>query len=111
MTMRYDNYSVFVLIAERGVSENAFCEAVRERAREAGAEALLFFDEPDGFLTAYLIAPATEHQRSAGVIIPFRQVMQFVLGREGYPASEPEEEVDLPIVYTERVALATEEER
>jgi len=113
--MWYNNYSVFVIVAEKGVPENAFCEVVRERAREVGAEALLFFDEPDGFLTAYLIAPATEHQRRAGVIIPFQDALRFILSREGYPAGEAEdeagaEEPDLPIVYTERVALAEEGE-
>jgi len=108
MTMRYDNYSVFVLIAERGVSENAFCEVVRERAREAGAEAVLFFDEPDGFLTAYFVAPATDHQRSAGVIIPFKNALQFILNREGYFSSDDEEEIDLPIVYIERVFVEEE---
>ena len=110
MTMRYDNYSVFVLIAERGVSENAFYEAVRERAREAGAEALLFFDEPDGFLTAYFVAPATDHQRSAGVVIPFKDALRFILNREGYASSDEEEAIDLPIVYIERVFVEEERE-
>jgi len=101
--MLYDNYSVYVLIAERGVSEDAFAGAVRERAREVGAEALLFFSEPDGFLTAYLVAPATDHQRSAGVFISFKEALQYILSREGYPALQGEEEIDLPLLYTERI--------
>jgi len=101
--MRYDNYSVFVLIGQRGVAEDAFCERVRERGKEVGAEALLFFCEPDGYLTAYLFAPATEEQRSRGFIIPFQQALQWVLSREGYPA-EPEEDFDLPLLYIERVS-------
>jgi hypothetical protein len=108
MTMRYDNYSVFVLIAERGVSETAFYEAVRERAQEEGAEVLLFFAEPDGFLTAYFVAPATDRQRSAGIIIPFQQALSFILNREGYPVEE--EEIELPLVYTERVFVEEDRE-
>jgi len=108
----YNNYSVFVLVAEKGVPENAFCEVVQERAREMGAEVLLFFSEPDGFLTAYLITPATDHQRSAGVVISFQQALFFILNREGYSTKDDDEteEIDLPIVYTERVALAEKEE-
>jgi hypothetical protein len=104
--MRYDNYSVFVLIGQRGVSEDAFCARVRERGREVGAESLLFFSEPDGYLTAYLFAPATEEQRSRGYIIPFRKALQWVFNREGYPAEgEPEEDTfDLPLLYIERVS-------
>jgi hypothetical protein len=105
--MRYDNYSVFVLIAERGVSERAFYEAVRERAREEGAEVLLFFCEPDGFLTAYFVAPATDHQRKAGFVIPFQQALSFILSREGYLPSD--EDFDLPLVYTERVFVEEDE--
>jgi len=110
--MWYDNYSVFVLIAERGVSEDAFAEAVRERAREEGAEVLLFFCEPDGFLTAYFIAPATDCQRQQGVIIPFQQALSFILSREGYSVrdDETEPEVDLPLIYTERVSAKEEGE-
>jgi hypothetical protein len=102
--MQYDNYSVFVLLGQRGVSEDAFCAKVRERGREVGAEALLFFCEPDGYLTAYLFAPATEEQRSRGFIIPFRQALQWVLNREGYPAEAEEEDFDLPLLYIERVS-------
>jgi hypothetical protein len=110
--MWYDNYSVFVLIAERGVSENAFYEAVRERAREEGAEVVLFFAEPDGFLTAYFVAPATDRQRSAGIVITFREALSFILSREGYPVKgdDETEETDLPLVYTERVFAEEEEE-
>jgi len=108
--MWYDNYSVFVLIAERGVSEDAFAREVRERAREEGAEALLFFCEPDGFLTAYFIAPATDHQRQQGVIIPFQQALSFILSREGYRDDETEPETDLPLIYTERVFVEAEGE-
>jgi len=110
MTMRYDNYSVFVLIAERGVSETAFYEAVRERAREEGAEVVLFFAEPDGFLTAYFVAPATDRQRNAGIVIPFKQALQFILNREGYASSDEDEEIDLPLIYTERVFVEEEGE-
>jgi hypothetical protein len=102
--MRYDNYSVFVLIGQRGVREDAFCERVRERGRELGAEALLFFSEPDGFLTAYLFTPATEEQRSRGFIIPFRQALSWVFQREGYPVEGEEDDFDLPLVYIERVS-------
>jgi hypothetical protein len=111
--MWYNNYSVFVLIAEKGVSETAFYEAVRERAREEGAEVVLLFAEPDGFLTAYFVAPATDRQRSAGIVISFQQALSFILSREGYPVREDEEEeepeTDLPLVYTERVFVEEEE--
>jgi hypothetical protein len=102
--MWYDNYSVYVLIAERGVSEDAFAKAVRERAWEVGAEVLLFFSDYDGFLTAYLIAPATDYQREQGIIIPFRQALQFIFSRERFPVREEgEEEPELPMLYVEKV--------
>jgi hypothetical protein len=103
--MRYDNYSVFVLLGQKGIDEEAFCARVRERGREVGAESLLFFCEPDGYLTAYLFAPATEEQRSRGYIVPFRKALAWVFEREGYPAEREieEEEFDLPLLYMERV--------
>jgi hypothetical protein len=106
--MWFDNYSVFVLIAERGVSEDAFAKAVRERAWEVGAETIIFVSDYDGFLTAYLIAPATDEQRSKGIIIPFRDALHFVFGRERFLSKEDAEEAELPLLYTERVKAEEE---
>jgi hypothetical protein len=112
--MWYDNYSVFVLIAERGVRESFFWEQVKQRAKEEGAEAIIFFSEPDGFLTAYFVAPATDYQREQRIIIPFKQALSFILSREGFPMKQGDEEgdevPDLPLLYTERVFAKEEEE-
>jgi hypothetical protein len=102
-TMLYDNYSVYVLIAERGVSEDAFAKAVRERAWEVGAETIIFVADYDGYMTAYLVAPATNDQRSRGIIISFQDALQFIFGRERFLSKEEAEEADLPLLYTERV--------
>jgi hypothetical protein len=101
--MWYDNYSVYILTAGRDVSEDAFAEAVRKRAWEVGAESIIFVADYDGFLTAYLLAPATDEQRQQGIVIPFREALQFVFGRERFLSKEEAEEADLPLVYTERV--------
>ena len=101
--MWYDNYSVYVLIAERGVSENAFAKAVRERAWDVGAEAIIFVADYDGYLTAYLVAPATDEQRKQGIIISAKEALQFIFGRERFFSKEEAEEADLPLFYTERV--------
>jgi len=101
--MWYDNYSVYVLIAERSVSEDAFAKAVRERAWDVGAEAIIFVADYDGYLTAYLLAPATDEQRQQGVIISAKEALQFIFGRERFFSREEAEEADLPLLYTERV--------
>jgi hypothetical protein len=106
--MWFDNYSVYVLTADRGVSEDAFSKAVREKAWDVGAETIIFVSDYDGFLTAYLIAPATDEQRSKGIIISFREALQFVFGRERFLPKEEAEEADLPLLYVEQVKVEKE---
>jgi len=101
--MLYDNYSVYVLIADRGVSEDAFARAVRERAWEIGAEAIIFIADYDGYCTAYLLAPATDLQRQQGVVISAKEALQFIFGRERFFSKEEAEEADLPLLYREWV--------
>ena len=103
--MWYDNYSVYVLIADRGVSEEAFAKAVRERAWDVGAEAVIFVADYDGYLTAYLLAPATDEQRKQGIVISAKEALQFIFGRERFFSREEAEEADLPMFYTERVKV------
>jgi hypothetical protein len=102
-TMLYDNYSVYVLTADRGVSEDAFAKAVRERAWDVGAEAIIFIADYDGYLTAYLLAPANDHQRQQGVIISAKEALQFIFGRERFFSKEEAEEADLPLLFKEWV--------
>jgi len=106
--MLYDNYSVYVLIADRGVDENAFATAVRERAWDVGAETIIFVADYDGYMTAYLVAPATDQQRKQGIIISFRDALQFIFGRERFLSKEEAEETDLPLLYTERIKKTEE---
>ncbi len=108
--MWFDNYSVYVLIAEAGVSEDAFAKAVRERAWEVGAEAIIFVADYDGFLTAYLLAPATDEQRQQGIVITAKEALQFIFGRERFFTKEETEETDLPLLYREWVKKETEPE-
>jgi hypothetical protein len=103
--MWFDNYSVFVLIADDNLPEAVFWKQVNRRAKEVGAETIIFFAEPEEFFTAYLIAPATDKQREQRIFIPFKQAFSFILSREGYSTEDNEnaEEVDLPLLYIERV--------
>jgi hypothetical protein len=101
--MGYDNYSVYVLTADRGVSENAFAKAVKERAWDVGAEAIIFIADYDGFLTAYLLAPANDYQRQQGVIISAKEALQFIFGKERFFSKEEAEEADLPLLFKEWV--------
>ena len=103
--MLYDNYSVYVLTADRGVSEDAFAKAVRERAWELGAEAIIFIADYDGYLTAYLLAPANDHQRQQGVVISAKEALQFIFGRERFFSREEAEEADLPLLFKEWVKV------
>ncbi len=107
--MWYDNYSVYVLIAEAGVSEDAFAKAVRERAWDVGAEAIIFVADYDGYKTAYLVAPATDEQRRQGIVITAKEALQFIFGRERFFSKEEAEEADLPLLYVERVGKEEEE--
>jgi len=103
--MLYDNYSVYVLTADRGVSEDAFAKAVRERAWDLGAEAIIFIADYDGYLTAYLLAPANDHQRQQGVVISAKEALQFIFGRERFFSREEAEEADLPLLFKEWVKV------
>ncbi len=108
--MWFDNYSVYVLIAGRGVSEDAFAKAVRERAWEVGAETIIFVADYEGFLTAYLLAPATDEQRKQGIVITAKEALQFIFSRERFFTKEEAEEADLPMLYVEQVNNDEEEE-